>query len=102
MGTLMKVAWVYESRAAETAKTGIEELVLPPHEGLAILQELAVFGDMSEIDEKAEYLSALDERYRPFANRLHQLAVGFQTKAVLAFVEECMARERINEPASND
>jgi len=103
MGTLMKINWVYESRAAQTAKTGIEEeLVLPPTEELAILHELAVFGNMSEIDERAQYLAGLDERYRPLARRLHRLAAGFQTKAVLALVEECMAREHINEPASND
>src|SRR5208337_3847129 len=97
MGTLMKIAWVYESRAAEIAKIGSEEeLVLPPPEELAILHELAQFGDMSKIDERAEYLAALDERYRPLASRLHRLAVGFQTKAALALVEECMAREHIN------
>jgi signal transduction histidine kinase/DNA-binding NarL/FixJ family response regulator len=103
IGTVMKIAWVYESRGAETAKTAVEEeLVLPPHEELAVLHKLAVFGNMSEIEERAQYLATVDERYRPLANRLHQLAVGFQTKAVLALVEECMAREHINEPASND
>jgi CheY-like chemotaxis protein len=101
MGTLMNITWVFETRAAEIAETvSHEELVLPPHKELAILHELAVFGDMSKIDERAEHLAALDERYRPLANRLHQLAVGFQTKAVLALVEECMLREHVNEPIS--
>jgi signal transduction histidine kinase/ligand-binding sensor domain-containing protein/DNA-binding NarL/FixJ family response regulator len=103
MGTLMKIAWVYESRGAESGKTGIEEeLVLPQHEELAILHELAVFGDMSKIDERAEYLAALDERYRPLASRLHRLAVGFQSQAILALIVECMAREHANEPISSE
>jgi signal transduction histidine kinase/DNA-binding NarL/FixJ family response regulator/streptogramin lyase len=103
MGTLMKIAWVYASQGAETAKTAVEEeLVLPPHEELAVLHRLAVFGNMSEMEERAKYLATIDERYRPLASRLQQLAEGFQTKAVLALVEECMAREHINEPASND
>ena len=103
MGTLMKIEWEYESPAAEPAKTAVEEeLVLPPHEELAILHELAVFGSMYEIDERAQQLADLDERYRPLANRLHKLAVGFQTKAIRVLIEELMAREHINEPASND
>ena len=103
MGTLMKIEWVYESRAAETAKPAVEEeLVLPPHEELAILHELSVFGNVYQIDERAEYLATLDARYRPLANRLHKLAVGFQTKAIRALIEELMAREHIDESASND
>ena len=103
MGDLLKIAWVYESRKAETAKMEIEEeLVAPPPEELAILHDLAQFGNMSKIDERAAHLAALDARYRPLANRLHQLAQGFQSKALLALVEKCMAREHIHEPVSND
>ena len=103
MGTLMKIEWEYESPAVETAKSAVEEeLVLPPHEELAILHELAVFGSMYEIDERAQQLADLDERYRPLANRLHKLAAGFQTKAIRVLIEELMAREHINEPASNE
>ncbi len=77
MGTLMMIAWVYETRATEPVKTAaVEELLLPPHEELAILHELAVF------DEPNTWRA--HELYRPLATRLHQLAVGFQTKAVLA------------------
>jgi signal transduction histidine kinase/ligand-binding sensor domain-containing protein/DNA-binding NarL/FixJ family response regulator len=101
MGTLMNIEWVYGSRAAEIAKTvSNDEFVLPPREELAILHDLAAFGDISAIDERAEHLVALDERYRPFANRLHQLAVGFQSKAIRALIDECMAREQVNEPIS--
>jgi hypothetical protein len=37
---------------------------------------------------KADQLVSLDERYRPFANRLSALAKAYQSKAVLRLVEE--------------
>jgi hypothetical protein len=43
---------------------------------------------MQDIVAQAERLAALDERYRPFANRLSALARGYQSKAVLRLVEE--------------
>ena len=50
------------------------------------------------IREKAEELSALNERYRPFADRITQLAIGYQSKALLRLVEKCEAQRKMNLP----
>jgi predicted N-formylglutamate amidohydrolase len=48
---------------------------------------LARLGNMHEIMAQAERLARLDERYRPFADRLSSLAKGYQSQAVLRLVE---------------
>jgi hypothetical protein len=42
---------------------------------------------MQDILQRANYLSALDERYRPFTDRLCMLAKGYQSQAILNLVE---------------
>jgi len=42
--------------------------------------------NMLAVWEKAEELSALNECYRPFADRITQLAIGYQSKALLRLV----------------
>ena len=51
------------------------------------LYRLARLGNMQEIVAQAGRLASLDERYRPFADRLISLAKGYQSKAVLRLVE---------------
>ena len=43
---------------------------------------------MRSIREKAEELTTLNECYRPFADRITQLAIGFESKALLRLVEK--------------
>jgi CheY-like chemotaxis protein len=66
----------------------IAPLVVPPKAELQTLHELALRGYMREIRHYAERIAAIDPRYRPFADRLLRLAKGFQSKAILALVEE--------------
>jgi hypothetical protein len=42
---------------------------------------------------RADHLQALGEQYRPFADRLRHLAERYQSRAILALVERCMAGE---------
>jgi hypothetical protein len=49
---------------------------------------LALVGDMRAIVRHAAHLIDLDERYRPFAARLGQLAKGFQSQAILSLVKQ--------------
>jgi CheY-like chemotaxis protein len=63
-------------------------LVPPSQEEMAILYELALWGDMRAIQERAAHLETLGEQYVPFANRLRELARAFEERAILALVEQ--------------
>jgi CheY-like chemotaxis protein len=84
---LLQLEWIYgvEKTAAPLADGPI---VAPPAAEMEVLHRLARSGHMQDIVAQAERLAALDERYRPFANRLSALARGYQSKAVLRLVEE--------------
>jgi hypothetical protein len=55
---------------------------------MEVLHALALAGSMRDIRKRAAYLTTLDERYRPFADRLDRLAQDYQAKAILSLVEE--------------
>ena len=93
VGALLALTWTYEGRETARATEPGGALVSPPPAEMAILHELALLGNMRRIRERADYLAALDERYRPLAGRLHRLAQGFQSKEIVVLVEECMKRE---------
>ena len=63
------------------------DLVAPPPEEIAVLRGLARLGNMRSISEWADHVKTLDPRYAPFAARLHTLATGYQSKAILNLVE---------------
>ncbi|WP_322403570.1 ATP-binding protein [Massilia luteola] len=64
-----------------------EDLVAPPPEEMDLLYRLAMIGNMADIVDHARHLASLDDRYRPFAERLVELAASYQSKAILALVE---------------
>jgi len=66
-----------------------EPFVVPPSAELEVLHELAMMGDMLEIEAWATALEAQDTTYRCFAERLRELAKAFKAKAILALVEQC-------------
>jgi PAS domain S-box-containing protein len=61
--------------------------LIPPRDEMQTLHRLAQLGNMRDILQFAERIANADPRYRPFAARLHRMAEGFQSKAILAFVE---------------
>ena len=77
------------SAALEIASDPHEELA-PPHAELEELYRLALMGDMRRIQAWTARLE--DETYRPFADRICELAGAFKTKAVLALVEGHLKR----------
>jgi PAS domain S-box-containing protein len=89
IGAQLGLTWVYGRAAEERAGDGeAAELVAPPREEMEVLHALALTGDMRDIRQRAAYLTTLDERYRPFADRLHRLAEGCQSKAIRRLIEE--------------
>jgi signal transduction histidine kinase/DNA-binding NarL/FixJ family response regulator len=104
IGKLLHLTWIHEdSRSCSPpADAGVESFVVPDRSQMEILQELARSGNMRAIRERSEALTALDARYRPFADRLSQLAQGYQSKALLRLVEKHSPEKPIEEVTSHE
>ena len=87
---LLELSWTYELPAAESIRDSdtVGPLVAPPPSEVEILHRLALSGNMRDIARRAAHLVELGEHYRPFANRLGELAKGYQSKAILTLVEQ--------------
>ncbi|XYI00646.1 AAA family ATPase [Sorangium sp. So ce1128] len=89
LGAQLGLTWVHARPAEQQAgDMGAAELLAPPREEMEVLHAMALEGNMRDIRKRADYLTTLGERYRPFADRLHRLAEGYQSKAILYLVEE--------------
>lgn len=95
IAALLDIDWVYAAQPSGTtsAPQENEPLVIPPADQMEALHCLALQGNMRDIMRHANALSELDERYRPFAGRLRQLAADYQSKAILNLVERHMEKE---------
>ena len=63
-------------------------LVAPPAEELEALYELAMLGKISDIRKWAAHIEQLEETYAPFANKVRELAQGFEDEKIVALVEK--------------
>jgi hypothetical protein len=61
---------------------------------MKVLLDLAMRGNMRRIRERATHLEQIDERFRPFAGKLRQLAEAFESKAVLALVKQYVEEDQ--------
>jgi signal transduction histidine kinase/DNA-binding NarL/FixJ family response regulator len=96
IGRQLDLTWIHETlpQAATAMNDPVEHFVLPEPEQMESLRNLAKAGNMRAISEKAEYLATSDARYRPFADKITQLARGYQSKALLHFVEKHVTRQQ--------
>ncbi|OCR00749.1 hybrid sensor histidine kinase/response regulator [Oscillatoriales cyanobacterium USR001] len=92
------VSWVYAEpkKAESTTKLipqilGNESLVIPSLEQLEILQDLAKKGNLKAIIKQAEELKQLDEKWVPFAEKISEMAKGFQEKKLREFLTQYQA-----------
>jgi len=80
-----------------SAETGDdkEELSVeaPPHDELKVLYELALMGNVREIQAWAAQ-QAKDGNYGRFAEKLRELAGAFKTKAILELLERYYEGEK--------
>jgi CheY-like chemotaxis protein len=90
IGATLNLAWSYtQPLAPEAAGTGA--LVTPPPAAeLATLHELALAGDMRGIRGKAAELAERTPIYAAFAEHLQNLALGYQSKAILNLLTTLM------------
>jgi signal transduction histidine kinase/DNA-binding NarL/FixJ family response regulator len=100
IGRLLNLTWIRENAQQTLSPAGdhVERFVVPEPAQMESLRELAKAGNMRAIREQAERLAALDPQYRPFADRITQLAKGYQSKAVLRLVEKHAVQEQVANP----
>ena len=96
IGSLLDLSWIYEAQpqASMANNDPSEHFLLPEPEQMESLRDLVKKGNMRAISERAEYLATCDARYRPFADKITQLARGYQSKALLHLVEKHIARQQ--------
>ncbi|AOW99565.1 hypothetical protein BJP34_08955 [Moorena producens PAL-8-15-08-1] len=96
LGQYLPIEWVYEPiddmglSKNGTISGQTAAIIPPPPEEIEVLYELAMLGSMRKIRDRAMFIEHLHEDYRPFANKLKDLADGFQEQAILSLVESYM------------
>ncbi len=96
LGQYLPIEWVYEPidhmglSKNGTISGQTAAIIPPPPEEMEVLYELAMLGSMRKIRDRAMLIEHLHEDYRPFANKLKDLADGFQEEEILTLVESYM------------
>ncbi len=96
----IKLDWIYGESKDEnatfknSAQNCENEPVVPPTgEYLKELYEFALFGNMQKIEEHAKQLAKRDAKYRPFANKLNELAKNFEDEQLIVLIEGFMEKQ---------
>lgn len=91
----LQLEWIYDTTSGETFTPEISsetpsncEFVVPDIEEMKVLYDLAMLGSMTKIRQQASHLEKLDEKYIPFAQKITELAQGFQEKAIINLIEK--------------
>ena len=93
IGDLLGLEWVVEERqAAPPTEEG--ELIPPPRHELEVLYELAMFGDMEQIQKRVLYLMKIGPQYAPFANKLLRWAQEFEDEQILDLLKQLLASRK--------
>jgi CheY-like chemotaxis protein len=89
IGNLLNLTWLEEPAVRSSTKhLTLESLVPPPRDEIETLHHLARLGNMQSILQRADLLAQMDERYRPFAEKLSALAREYRSKEILVFVKQ--------------
>ncbi|BAZ27717.1 integral membrane sensor hybrid histidine kinase [Cylindrospermum sp. NIES-4074] len=84
----LHLEWLYEQQSnLSRPDRDNGQLVAPPTDKMEILYELVKKGNFKGIIKQAALLEQMDATYIPFANKLHQLAKGFQDQEILALIQ---------------
>jgi PAS domain S-box-containing protein len=87
MASLLQIEWQRDDGSVEPPEPALP-IVAPAAEDIERLHHLARQGNMRDIIDQAARLAARDPRHRGFAERLRHLALGYQSKAILQFVDQ--------------
>ncbi len=96
--TYLKLEWVYEEESPMESESNslvadTVELIPPPLEEIEILYELATLGKIRGIRQQATKIERMDKKFKPFADKLHELAKGYQDKEILELISPYMTKE---------
>ncbi|MEJ6483443.1 ATP-binding protein [Nostoc punctiforme UO1] len=90
----LQLEWIFDAKVDAIKKTSQDssnqhnEMIHPSKDVLQELLELSQDGDIQNILELAEKLSASDEKLNMFSQQLMQLASNFQLKRLETFIEK--------------
>jgi PAS domain S-box-containing protein len=68
-------------------------MIVPPREEMVVLHRYALLGSMRDINRHADRLATLHEKYESFAARLRQLAMTYESQALLSLIEHHLNNE---------
>jgi len=95
--TSLQLEWMYEevTDSALTPPSPDPEapLVPPPPEDLEILFELAMMGNIPRIQEQADRIEQMAEKFIPFVYKLRTLAREFDNDQILALVKQYLEED---------
>ncbi len=91
--THLALKWVYKDTAPREKDLSLSPFLPPPSEELDILFDLAMRGNMQRVRERAAKIAQADDKYRPFANQLRQLAREFRDKEILTLIQQLMEND---------
>ncbi|MFB2936033.1 PAS domain S-box protein [Aerosakkonemataceae cyanobacterium BLCC-F154] len=84
----LRIQWIYaEKPTLPVSEIDRDELIPPPKKELELLYELAMKGSFKAIIKQAKLLEQTDPKYTTFAQKLYQLAKGFQDQEILNLVQ---------------
>ncbi len=84
----LQLEWLYEEEPL-SSKSDMDnaELIAPPAAALETLYALAMKGSLKGILKQAALIEQMDQKYIPFAKKLHHLAKGFRDQEILALIQ---------------
>jgi len=98
--THLDFEWIYEQeRIAENpaaSQMATASMIPPPPEQLEVLYELAMLGRVRDLQEQANQLEHMDDKYIPFAHKLRDLAKAFEDEQIVALIEGFLKRVEYN------
>ena len=86
------ISWTVD--ATTTVVDAPPALVAPPPADLEELHQLALTGNMRAIRERAAALATADAAFKPFCDKLQQLAGSYQSKAIHGLVKQHLEQSR--------
>ncbi|NEQ95517.1 MAG: PAS domain S-box protein [Cyanothece sp. SIO2G6] len=99
LATHLNLEWVYmaqDSKDSGAVKSTLPDLVLPPTRVLQQLLDLAERDNVRMLRQHLEHLVETNETYRPFAEKITQLAKRFQTEEIETLLQNYLAEGVVN------
>jgi hypothetical protein len=95
LGFHLCLSWILESETPACDPNAIEQsaiaFVFPSVQDLEILQQAARMGDIDTLEQEAQRLLQLDQRYKHFADQLLQLLQEMNEVAIVKFIQQAIA-----------